>query len=152
MNMFAMDNPRVRGFIEKIGPKLSAYLEGSRGCVAPLGSGGKYYGLGVYTFLTQDGKDVIYLELEKGKPIPKNQRQNIGGRRIIVVDDAIATGETYREMRKILDEQKESLGVEDIVFAVEHDFLGIADFAASVNGDSKNVPDAAVLDTGGMKK
>lgn len=133
--VFAVDDPRVTYFVSRVGPQISHYLGCDLGCVAPLGTGGRFYGLKLYAFLTQEGKDVRYVELETGRGIPKNRREDVRGRKIVVVDDAIATGETYRKNVDPLKQQKDALGIIDVVVAVEYDMLGLADFAANRNGD-----------------
>lgn len=131
----AMDDPRVAEFVSKIGPQIADYLSMDRGCIAPIGTGGRFYGMKLYGFLSQEGKDVTYLELQKGKGVPRNRRQDVRGRKIVIVDDAIATGTTFRESIEPIRQQKDALGIIDVVVAVEYDMLGLANFAANKDGD-----------------
>lgn len=125
------DDPRVRKFVNEVGPKISDYIGQDPACIISIPTGGIFYGMALRTYLLRLHDDVNYAELPKdGGRLYKHQ---VGGRKVVLVDDAISTGRTYRGIKGRVDAVKDDLEILDVKYAVEHDIAGLADFACENN-------------------
>ncbi|MBI2579117.1 MAG: phosphoribosyltransferase [Candidatus Aenigmarchaeota archaeon] len=138
----AIDDPRVNYFVVKLGPKILSRIGGYPACVAPIGDGGKFFALKLYAYLTQEGSDVTYVEIRKGEGIPEYRLNDVRGRKLVIVDDAVYTATTFRRDVEPLKqrERMDTLGLIEVLFAVEHDTRNLADMAANRENEETKGP------------
>lgn len=126
----------IQKLVSGVGQDVKKYLGKEPGCVIGLGDDGIFYGEGLYQWLSQKQKRITFTTmdddgggLEEGK---------VKGRKILIVDNDIITGKSYKRAMEAMKAKKERLKLKDIKFAVLCDRTGLADFA--VEGYSAFAP------------
>lgn len=122
--------------IEGVGKDVKRYFGKEPGCVVGLGDDGVFYGLGLYQWLRQIKKGITFTTMDdNGKGLDE---EKVKGRKVLIVDNDIITGKSYKRAMGAMKEKKERLKIKDIKFAVLCDRTGLADF--SVEGYSAYAP------------
>lgn len=126
----------IQKLIEGVGRDVKRYFGKERGCVVGLGDDGIFYGLGLYQWLRQIKKGITFTTMnENGKGL---EEEKVKGRKVLIVDNDIVTGKSYKRALGVMKGEKERLKIKDIKFAVLCDRTGLADF--SVEGYSAYDP------------
>jgi len=126
----------IQKLIEGVGRDVKRYFGKERGCVVGLGDDGIFYGLGLYQWLRQIKKGITFTTMnENGKGL---EEEKVKGRKVLIVDNDIVTGKSYKRALGVMKGEKERLKIKDIKFAVLCDRTGLADF--SVEGYSAYPP------------
>ena len=126
----------IQKLIKGVGRDVKRYFGKERGCVVGLGDDGVFYGLGLYQWLKQYKKGITFTTMDdNGKGL---EEEKVKGRKVLIVDNDIITGKSYKRAMGVMKEGKERLKIKDIKFAVLCDRTGLADF--SVEGYSAYAP------------
>ena len=124
-------NEKVIEFVNEVGPYIKKYLGEDKGVILSVCTGGVYYGMRLRSYLIEgrDPDDVLYGEIEK-ENISLDSLP-VDGRKIVVVDDAVGTGSTYKKLMANLEPQIEKSNAEDLIYVVYNDMIGFADCSAN---------------------
>jgi len=126
----------IQKLVDGIGRDVKKYLGKDKACVIGLGDDGVFYGLGFYQWLSQKKKDINFTTMEdNGKGL---EEEKVKGRKVLIVDNDIISGKSYKRAMEVMREKKEKLKIKDVKFAVLCDRTGLADF--SVEGYSAYAP------------
>ena len=126
----------IQKLINGIGQDIKKYLGKDQGCIIGLGDDGVFYGEGLYQWLSQRNKKINFTTMDdNGKGL---EEEKVKGRKVLIVDNDIVTGKSYKRTMEAMKEKKERLKIKDIKFAVLCDRTGLADF--SVEGYSAYAP------------
>jgi Lrp/AsnC family transcriptional regulator for asnA, asnC and gidA len=126
----------IQKLIEGVGRDVKRYFGKEQGCVVGLGDDGVFYGLGLYQWLRQIKKRITFTTMnDNGKGL---EEEKVKGKKVLIVDNDIITGKSYKRAMEAMKEKKERLKIKDIKFAVLCDRTGLADF--SVEGYSAYAP------------
>jgi len=126
----------IQKLVDGIGRDVKKYLGKDKACVIGLGDDGVFYGLGFYQWLSQKKKDINFTTMEdNGKGL---EEEKVKGRKVLIVDNDIISGKSYKRAMEAMREKKEKLKIKDVKFAVLCDRTGLADF--SVEGYSAYAP------------
>ncbi len=126
----------IQKLIKGVGKDIKRYFGKDRGCVVGLGDDGVFYGLGLYQWLSQWKKGLAFTTMDdNGKGL---EEEKIKGRKILIVDNDIVTGKSYKRAMEAMKDKKEKLKIKSIKYAVLCDRIGLADF--SVEGYSAYAP------------
>ena len=126
----------IQKLINGVGQDVKRFLGKDKGCVVGLGDDGFLYGLGLYQWLKQKNKNLTFTAMDdNGKGLDE---EKIKGRKILVVDNDIITGKSYKRAMEAMRAKKDKLKLKEIKFAVLCDRTGMADF--SVEGYSAYAP------------
>jgi len=126
----------IQKFIEGVGKDIKRYFGKDRGCVVGLGDDGFIYGLGIYQWISEKNKNINFTAMDdNGKGL---EEEKIKGRKVLIVDNDIISGKSYKRAMETMRARKEGLKIKDIKFAVLCDRTGLADF--SVEGYSAYAP------------
>jgi Lrp/AsnC family transcriptional regulator for asnA, asnC and gidA len=119
-----------------IGQDVKKYFGKDKACVVGLGDDGIFYGLGFYQWLSQKNKRITFTTMDdNGKGL---EEEKVKGRKVLLVDNDIITGKSYKRAMEAIKARKEKLKIKAIKFAVLCDRTGLADF--SVEGYSAYAP------------
>jgi len=119
-------DPRVIRFIEKTGDKVYEFIKKDEAIIFVL-SGSYYFGCALKNYLENMGKVVDCVELDRNKlDIYENDARN---KKIVIVDAAIYSGETYRRVIEKLHNLQNKINILDIKYVVEYDMVGLADWS-----------------------
>jgi hypothetical protein len=127
-------DPRVTIFLREIGKRILDYFKNSKGCVIAVAGGGTNFGLGVKYYLSNRGVDVDYMEFDRHEIHTGNiriDRKDVQGKKILVVDSTINSGDTMRMVRKKMDSIRKRYGIKDVKYAVGRDLVGLSDWCAT---------------------
>lgn len=128
--------PPIQKFIDGIGKSVVQYFKKDKGAIVGLGDDGYIYGLGLYQWLSHKNKNIIFVQMDdNGKMLAE---EKIRGRKILLLDNDIISGKSYKRAMEAMRAKKERLKIKDIKFAVLCDRTGLADF--SVEGYSAYAP------------
>ncbi len=117
----------IQKFISKVGQKVKEYFGQDNSCIVCLEDDGVFYGKGLWEWISKTKKNVnLIITDREGKNL---KEEAIKGRKILIVDNDIITGKTYRKIMDLMEEKKEKLKIKDIKFAVVCDRIGLADFS-----------------------
>jgi len=131
-----LDFKPIQKFISGVGKDVKKYLGKDKGCVIGLGDDGVFYGLGLYQWLRQRKKGITFITIDDhGKGL---EEEKVKGRKVLLVDNDIITGKSYKRAMEVMKTKKEKLKIKAIKFAVLCDRIGLADF--SVEGYSAYAP------------
>ena len=124
----------IQKLVNKIGKDVAKYFGRDKGCIIGLEDDGVFYGKGLYQWLKNKNLTFTTMDddgrgLEEGK---------LKGRKVLIVDNDIVTGKSYKRTIETMRSKKERLNIKDIKFAVLCDRTGLADF--SVEGYSAYAP------------
>jgi len=126
----------IQKLIKGVGRDVKRYFGKERGCVVGLGDDGVFYGLGLYQWLKQYKKGITFTTMDdNGKGL---EEEKVKGRRVLIVDNDIITGKSYKRAMEVMKGGRERLKIKGIKFAVLCDRTGLADF--SVEGYSAYAP------------
>ncbi len=118
-------------FVSAIGPEIKNYIGSDKACVIALK--GRFYGLALWKYLVREGIDCKYTEFvpieEALKKKISVKKEDVEGRKVIVVDSAIFSGKTYEIVMKKLNKFKKALKIKEIKYVVDRDIAGLADFS-----------------------
>jgi len=118
----------IRKFIKGVGEKIEKYFGKKPGAIIALEDDGIFYGKALFEWLKKRGKKdltLIFMD-HNGKGMEK---EKLKGRKVLVVDNDIITGQSYRQVMKILKKEKQRLDIKDVKYAVLCDRKGLADFS-----------------------
>ncbi len=127
-------DPRVTVFLREVGKDIANYFKGSPGCVFAICGGGINFGLGLKYYLSNRGVDLKYRELDRHKIHMKRiniRKEDVQKRKVLVVDSAINTGDTMRNVMKKMDSLKKEFKMKDVKYAAGCDLVGISDWCAT---------------------
>ena len=117
----------VQKFINKLGKDIKKFFGKEKSCIVALGDDGIFYALGLYQWLTLEEQRITYANMdENGKGLEEDK---IKERKVLIVDNDIVSGKSYKRAMETMREKKERLGIKDIKFAVLCDRTGLADFS-----------------------
>ena len=134
--MNLLDFKPIKKLVEGIGRDVKKYLGRDKACIIGLGDDGVFYGLGLYQWLTKQKKGITFTTMEdNGKGL---EEEKVKGRNVLIVDNDIISGKSYKRAMEAMKAKKERLKIKDIKFAVLCDRTGLADF--SVEGYSAYAP------------
>lgn len=126
----------IQKFIQGVGKDIKNFFGKDKGCIIGLGDDGFIYGLGIYQWIGQKNKNINFTAMDdNGKGL---EEEKIKGRKILMVDNDIISGKSYKRAMETMRAKKEGLKIKDIKFAVLCDRTGLADF--SVEGYSAYAP------------
>jgi len=126
----------IQKLIDGVGREVMKYFRKDKVCIIGLGDDGVFYGLGLYQWVSQRKKEVTFANMDDdGKGL---EEEKIKGRKVLIVDNDIITGKSYKRTMEAMKEKKARLKIKDIKFAVLCDRTGLADF--SVEGYSAYAP------------
>jgi len=126
----------IQKFIDGIGKDVRKFFRKDKGCIVGLGDDGLLYGLGLYQWLRETNKNITFTSMEdNGKGM---EEKKVKGRKVLIVDNDIISGKSYKKTMGIMRAKKDRLKIKDIKFAVLCDRTGMADF--SVEGYSAYAP------------
>ena len=126
----------IQKFIKGVGQDIKKYFGKDQACVVGLGDDGVFYGLGLYQWLKQKQKKITFITMDdNGKGL---EEEKVKGRKVLIVDNDIISGKSYKRAMEIMKAKKEKLKIKAIKFAVLCDRTGLADF--SVEGYSAYAP------------
>lgn len=126
----------IQKLIQGVGKDIKKYFGKDQGCVVGLGDDGVFYGKGLYQWLSQRKKGLTFTTMDdNGKGL---EEEKVKGRKILIVDNDIVTGKSYKRAMETMKAKKEGLKIKSIKFAVLCDRIGLADF--SVEGYSAYAP------------
>ncbi len=133
------DRRRIENFGRKVSPLVRGYLtENGPASIMGIVTGGRLFAIELYQRLLMPAGeephvDITYFETEKSKlkDTFRQNKANITGRHLIVVDDDIHTKQIYEEIQSELDALKEQYNIPTINWAVEFDGPGVATWACN---------------------
>ena len=119
----------LQNFIVKVGPPIKEFIGNDQACLIAISSSGGYYASGMKRYLLKEEKNVSCIEVNRnGEKIHKN---NVWKKKVVVIDSAIYSGQTYRRIMKKLSRLKTKYAIQDIRYAVNFDFPGLADWSST---------------------
>ena len=124
---FPLEQHTVQAFVEKIGKDAKRFFGSDPGAIVALLPDGSYYARPLYRYLVARGSNMTLtsLHVERGGL----EEEKIRGRKVLLVDNDIRTGETCKKAKKQLAELKAKLELNgEALIAVLDDFAGKADF------------------------
>lgn len=126
----------IKKFTDGIGKDVKRFFGQEKGCIIGVGDDGYFYGLGLYQWLNQTNKNIEFITMSsEGRDLDEEKMR---GRKILLVDNDIITGKSFKRIMEGMRAKKEKLQLKDIKFAVLCDRTGLADF--SVEGYSSYAP------------
>ena len=111
-------DPRVTIFLREVGKHVVEYLGKGPGCVISVAGGGTNFGLGLRYYLSSKGIDADYMELDRHDIHTGNiriSRKDVEGKKILVVDSTINTGDTVRHIKKKMESIEKRFDVKDVL-------------------------------------
>lgn len=117
----------VKKFIEGVGEGVKKYFGKDPACIIGLKDDGIFYGMGLYQWLSGQRKGINFTTMDdEGKGL---EEEKLIGRKVLVAENDIVTGKSYKRAMEALKERKEKLKIKGIKFAVLCDRTGLADFS-----------------------
>ncbi len=116
----------IQKFVNGVGKEVFQYLGKDKACIIGLGDDGVFYGEGLYAWLKQKGSSVIFTMMDYD--CHDLDVSALRGRKVIVVDNDIITGTSYRSVMEEFAARREELQFTDVKFAVLCDRTNLADF------------------------
>lgn len=117
----------IRKFIEGVGRDIEEYFGKDKGCIIGLEDDGIFYGEGLYLWLSEKNKNIIFFGMDDcGKGLEEDK---VRERKVLIIDNDIVTGKAYRTVMDFMRKKKKSLKIKDIKFAVLCDRMKMADFS-----------------------
>lgn len=117
----------VQKFIKGVGEEVKKYFGKDNACIIGLGDDGIFYARGLYQWFKKRNASVTLMFMEEDGKILEEHK--VRGRKVLIVDNDIITGKSYRSAMNVMKSKKEKLGIKDIKFAVLCDRTGLADFS-----------------------
>lgn len=126
----------IQKLINGVGQDVQRFFGKDKGCIIGLGDDGFLYGIGLYEWLRQKNRNLTFTTMDdSGKGL---EEEKIKGRKVLIVDNDIITGKSYKRAMEEMRAKKDKLKLKEIKFAVLCDRTGLADF--SVEGYSAYAP------------
>lgn len=126
----------IQKLIDGVGKDVKKFFRKDKGCIIGLGDDGLLYGMGLYQWLRKTNKNLVFATMDdNGRGLDEKKIQ---GRKVLIVDNDIISGKSYKKAMETMRAKKERLKLKDIKFAVLCDRTGLADF--SVEGYSAYAP------------
>ena len=126
----------IQKFINGVGRDIKKFFGKDKGCIVGLGDDGVLYGEGLWEWLRKKNKKINFTIMEEdGDHLEEGK---VKERKVLMVDNDIITGKSYKRAMETMRLKKERLKIRDIKFAVLCDRVGLADFA--VEGYSAYAP------------
>jgi DNA-binding Lrp family transcriptional regulator/hypoxanthine-guanine phosphoribosyltransferase len=126
----------IQKFINGVGKDVKKFFGREKGCIIGLGDDGFFYGYGLYQWISKKNKKINFTTMDNdGKGL---EEEKVEGRKILIVDNDVISGKTYKRTMETMRAKKDKLKLKDIKFAVLCDRTGLADF--SVEGYSAYAP------------
>jgi len=126
----------IEKFVKAIEKEVKKWIGDDSICIVAVEPDGVFYAEGLYKYLrkTYEKGRVSYLSIDKdGNGL---WQESIKGRKVLLVDNDIITGDTYGRVMNIFRSVKTSLQIRDIKFASLEDRTGgLADFVSGFNSD-----------------
>lgn len=122
---------RAIKFQEEIAPKVKEWLGNESGCIVSVSGSGTIFGLKFKEYLHKKGRGVNYVEMSRNKV--RLFKRDVEGRKLIVVDSAVYTGDTQRRIRKQINALRNRLKIKEVKYAVGLDMIGLADWSCDPN-------------------
>lgn len=116
----------IQKFVDGVGKEVFQYLGKDKACIIGLGDDGVFYGEGLYAWLKQKGSLVIFTVMDYD--CHDLDASAVRGRKVVIVDNDIITGTSYRSVMGELAARREELQYADVKFAVLCDRTNLADF------------------------
>ncbi len=127
MNNNFLDLKPIQKFTGSLGNRIKNYFGKDAGCIIGLGDDGVFYAIGIYEWLKNKNVkiDITFMD-DNGLGI---EEEKVIGKKVLIVDNDIITGKSYKRVMESMRLKKEKLNIKDIKFAVLCDRTGLADFA-----------------------
>ena len=117
----------IQKFIKTVGKDVVKYLGEDPSCIVYLKPDGTFYGVALCEWLLRKKKNLTLTTMEDdGKGLDESK---VKGRKVLIVDNDIITGQGYKRSMEAMRERKERLHIQDIKFATLMDRVGLADFS-----------------------
>lgn len=127
-NDFILKYKPIQQFIDGVGQDVLKYIGKDKACIIGLGDDGIFFAEGIYLWLKNKDSQVVLTHMEHdGKGLEDSK---VSGRKVLVVDNDIVSGTSYKISMNYLQSRKEELKMKDIKYAVLCDRTRLADFAA----------------------
>jgi hypothetical protein len=120
-------DPRIMKFLDEIGEKVYNYVKDNEVCILAI-SGNGYFGTAIKNYLENKGKVVNFTELDRNKL--EIYKEDVEKRKVLIVDGAIYTGNTYKKVINKLHKIKNQYDIKEYSYIVEYDMLGLADISS----------------------
>lgn len=124
---------RVNNFVAELGPKIKEYIGKDDACVIGVSGGGRIFGLALFKYLLREGIAIKYFDinwidrLSKGKALLN--KEDVIGKKIILVDSEIYSGRTYEVMMAYINKVKHKYSIKGVKFVADRDIPKLADFS-----------------------
>ena len=117
----------IQKFINGVGVEIKKYFGKTKGAIIGVGDDGIFYGLGLWQWLSQKQKNILFTNMEdSGKGLEEDK---IRGRKVLLVDNDIISGKSYKRAIETIKNKKKRLKIKNIKFAVLCDRMNLADFS-----------------------
>jgi DNA-binding Lrp family transcriptional regulator/hypoxanthine-guanine phosphoribosyltransferase len=117
----------IQKFVKGVGQKVKEYFGKGPACIIGLGDDGVFYAKGLYEWFKKMKMPVSLTFMdESGKGL---EEEKVRGKKVLIVDNDIISGRSYREAMNTMKNLKEKLKIKDVKFAVLCDRMGLADFS-----------------------
>ena len=130
----------AKKFIDGLGKRIVDYIGEDDACVLALGDDGFFYGKGLYEWLKEKNLPVIFTAADQD--LSDLDKEALIKRKVLVVDNDIITGVSYKKAMDYLRKLLSPLKIKDLKYAVMRDKMRLADF--SVEGHSSSLGDKMI--------
>ena len=120
----------IKKFIDTIGKDIEKYFGKDNASILCLRPDGIFYGEALVQWLKERKKtNVVVATMEDdGADLTEDL---VRGRKVLIVNNDIITGKSYKRSTDALRVKKKEWGVKDVKFATFYDRVGVADFAVA---------------------
>jgi|WetSurMetagenome_2_1015567.scaffolds.fasta_scaffold175982_2 hypoxanthine phosphoribosyltransferase len=122
----------INSFISGIGPKIKDYIGKDEACLVAVSGGGKLFGMALWKYLLKEGIKLNFVEFnaieEAAKPRISLKKEDVNGKKVMIIDSAIHSGKTYELVMKKINQIKNKFKIKDVKFITYRDMMGLADF------------------------
>ena len=118
----------IKKFIETNGKGIQEYFGKHDAAIISLRPDGLFYGEALHEWLQKKGKkNVVFTSMEDDAV--DLDGDVIRGRKVLIVNNDVVTGKSYKRSTEALRVKKKEWGIKDIKFAAYYDRIGFADFS-----------------------
>ena len=121
-----LDYKPIQKFIDGVGEDVLKHVGRDEACIIGLGDDGVFYGEGLYEWLKQKGTSAVFTLMDYD--CHDLDEAAVKDRKVIVVDNDIITGTSYKQVIDCFRSRQEELQFLDVKFAVLCDRTALADF------------------------
>ncbi|MBS3055766.1 hypothetical protein J4447_05040 [Candidatus Pacearchaeota archaeon] len=125
---YATTDERVSRFVNVLSEKIKHYIGKDKACLLAMFPSGTFFAIALRRYLLSKGKNVSYAELNRSDIQIK--KEDVWGKKVIVVDSSIYTGTTYRMIMNKIRPLKRKYHIKGIKYAVEYDMINLSDFSS----------------------